>query len=102
MVSGNWLLNYQLLKYKFFIFHLHFVLQWFVANYTYQLAVSHTQVGIVNVLSSSSSLFTLLLAAVFPAIASDKFSVSKLLSVLVSIVGVVRMLTLTELNESST
>lgn len=67
------------------------LLQWFVANYTYQLAVSHTQVGIVNVLSSSSSLFTLMLAALFPALASDKFSVSKLISVLVSIVGVVSL-----------
>ncbi|ODN05339.1 Solute carrier family 35 member F5 [Orchesella cincta] len=65
-----------------------FCLMWFVANYTYQLAVSHTQVGIVNVLSSSSSLFTLLMAAVFPSIASDKFSGSKFLSVLVSICGV--------------
>ncbi|CAL8070171.1 unnamed protein product [Orchesella dallaii] len=65
-----------------------FCLMWFVANYTYQLAVSHTQVGIVNVLSSSSSLFTLLMAAIFPSIASDKFSYSKFLSVLVSISGV--------------
>jgi solute carrier family 35 protein F5 len=64
-------------------------IQWFIANYTYQLALSNTEAGTVNVLSSSSSLFTLLLAAIFPSVTADKFTLSKLLAVLFSFGGVV-------------
>ncbi|VEN64121.1 unnamed protein product, partial [Callosobruchus maculatus] len=65
-----------------------FCLLWFVANYTYQLALSETEAGIVNVLSSTSSLFTLILAAIFPSNQIDKFTLSKLLSVIISITGI--------------
>ena len=50
----------------------------------------------MNVLSSSSSFFTLLLAACFPSGLSDRFTLSKLVAVLVSIAGVV-MVSLSDL-----
>lgn len=93
-----------------------FVSQWFLANLSYQEALSDTQVAIVNILSStsgnsitlslrvhyrtniskmmdyciksflnvsfsSSGLFTLILAAIFPSNSSDRFTLSKLLAV---------------------
>jgi solute carrier family 35 protein F5 len=66
-----------------------FCLLWFLANYNYQVALAQTEAGMVNVLSSTSSLFTLILAAIFPSNQSDKFTISKLLAVLLSISGVV-------------
>uniref|UniRef100_A0A6P7FML2 Solute carrier family 35 member F5 n=1 Tax=Diabrotica virgifera virgifera TaxID=50390 RepID=A0A6P7FML2_DIAVI len=62
---------------------------WFIANYTYQVALSETEAGIVNVLSSTSSLFTLVLASIFPSNPSDKFTLSKLVAVFLSIIGIV-------------
>jgi solute carrier family 35 protein F5 len=53
------------------------------------VALAQTEAGMVNVLSSTSSLFTLILAAIFPSNQSDKFTISKLLAVLLSISGVV-------------
>lgn len=46
----------------------------------------------MTVLSSTSGLFTLLLTAVFPASISDRFSVSKLVCVFLSIAGVVSII----------
>ncbi|KAJ8936034.1 hypothetical protein NQ318_015440 [Aromia moschata] len=66
-----------------------FCLLWFVANYTYQLALSETEAGMVNVLSSTSSLFTLILAAIFSSNQADRFTVSKLVAVFLSITGIV-------------
>ncbi|KAH3706102.1 solute carrier family 35 member F5-like isoform X2 [Dreissena polymorpha] len=66
-----------------------FTFLWFFANYSYQIALDHTEVGIVNVLSSTSSLFTLICAAIYPGSAVDRFSLSKLVAVLVSISGIV-------------
>ncbi|CAG9834390.1 unnamed protein product [Diabrotica balteata] len=66
-----------------------FCLLWFIANYTYQVALSETEAGIVNVLSSTSSLFTLVLASIFPSNPSDKFTLSKLVAVFLSIIGIV-------------
>ncbi|CAH1981810.1 unnamed protein product [Acanthoscelides obtectus] len=66
-----------------------FCLLWFVANYTYQLALSETEAGIVNILSSTSSLFTLILAAIFSSNQIDKFTLSKLIAVIISISGIV-------------
>ncbi|KAG8515601.1 Solute carrier family 35 member F5, partial [Galemys pyrenaicus] len=63
--------------------------QWFLANLSYQEALSDTQVAIVNILSSTSGLFTLILAAVFPSNSGDRFTLSKLLAVILSIGGVV-------------
>ncbi|KAJ8935456.1 hypothetical protein NQ314_012876 [Rhamnusium bicolor] len=65
---------------------------WFVANYTYQVALSETEAGMVNVLSSTSSLFTLILAAIFPSNQADKFTLSKLIAVFLSIIGIVSMM----------
>ncbi|WAQ94124.1 S35F5-like protein, partial [Mya arenaria] len=53
---------------------------WFFANYSYQIAIADTEVGIVNVLSSTSSLFTLICAAIYPGSAVDRFSLSKLVA----------------------
>ncbi|KAJ7407400.1 Solute carrier family 35 member F5 [Willisornis vidua] len=62
---------------------------WFLANFSYQEALSDTQVALVNILSSTSGLFTLILAAVFPSNSGDRFTLSKLLAVILSIGGVV-------------
>ncbi|XP_018587860.1 solute carrier family 35 member F5-like [Scleropages formosus] len=65
-----------------------FCFVWFLANLSYQEALSDTQVAIVNMLSSTSGLFTLILAAIFPSNSSDRFTLSKLLAVVLSIGGV--------------
>nr|XP_006137680.1 solute carrier family 35 member F5 isoform X1 [Pelodiscus sinensis]XP_006137681.1 solute carrier family 35 member F5 isoform X1 [Pelodiscus sinensis]XP_006137682.1 solute carrier family 35 member F5 isoform X1 [Pelodiscus sinensis]XP_014436391.1 solute carrier family 35 member F5 isoform X1 [Pelodiscus sinensis]XP_025034538.1 solute carrier family 35 member F5 isoform X1 [Pelodiscus sinensis] len=66
-----------------------FCFVWFLANFSYQEALSDAQVAIVNILSSTSGLFTLILAAVFPSNSGDRFTLSKLLAVVLSIGGVV-------------
>ncbi|RXM99592.1 Solute carrier family 35 member F5 [Acipenser ruthenus] len=66
----------QVAKISFF-----FCFVWFLANFSYQEALSDTQVAIVNILSSTSGLFTLILAAVFPSNSGDRFTLSKLLAV---------------------
>uniref|UniRef100_A0A8C6M4H0 Solute carrier family 35 member F5 n=1 Tax=Nothobranchius furzeri TaxID=105023 RepID=A0A8C6M4H0_NOTFU len=48
-----------------------FCFVWFLANLSYQEALSDTQVAVVNILSSTSGLFTLILAAIFPSNSSD-------------------------------
>ena len=53
-----------------------------MGNFSYQEALLDTQAGIVNVLSSSSGLFTLIAAAIFPSSGSDRFTLSKLVTVL--------------------
>ncbi|KAF7241940.1 Solute carrier family 35 member F5 [Varanus komodoensis] len=74
----------QVAKISFF-----FCFVWFLANFSYQEALSDTQVAIVNILSSTSGLFTLILAAVFPSNSGDRFTLSKLLAVILS-VGIAR------------
>uniref|UniRef100_A0A8B9RHC6 Solute carrier family 35 member F5 n=1 Tax=Astyanax mexicanus TaxID=7994 RepID=A0A8B9RHC6_ASTMX len=49
-----------------------FCFVWFLANLAYQEALTDTQVAIVNILSSTSGLFTLVLAAIFPSNSSDR------------------------------
>ncbi|XP_022246997.1 solute carrier family 35 member F5-like [Limulus polyphemus] len=66
-----------------------FCIPWFLGNLSYQEALLDTEAGIVNVLSCSSALFTLILAAMFPSNTGDKFSLSKFLAVVVSMGGVV-------------
>ncbi|TSK92871.1 Solute carrier family 35 member F5 [Bagarius yarrelli] len=66
-----------------------FCFVWFLANLAYQEALTDTQVAIVNILSSTSGLFTLILASIFPSNSSDRFTLSKLLAVILSMVGVV-------------
>ncbi|XP_075466065.1 solute carrier family 35 member F5 isoform X2 [Ascaphus truei] len=68
---------------------LFFCFVWFLANFSYQEALSDTQVTIVNILSSTSGLFTLILASVFPSSSGDRFTLSKLLAVILSIGGIV-------------
>ena len=68
---------------------LFFTLPWFLGNYCYQMALSKTEAAVVNILSSSSSFFTLLLSALFPSDTSDQLSLSKLCAVIFSICGVV-------------
>ncbi|XP_076337145.1 solute carrier family 35 member F5 isoform X2 [Tachypleus tridentatus] len=66
-----------------------FCIPWFLGNLSYQEALLDTEAGIVNVLSCSSALFTLILAAMFPSSTGDKFSLSKFLAVVVSMGGVI-------------
>lgn len=66
-----------------------FCVPWFLGNYCYQAALSKTEAAVVNILSSSSGLFTLLLSSLFPSESSDKLTLSKLCAVLFSISGVV-------------
>lgn len=63
--------------------------KWFLANYTYQLALAKTEAGMVNLLSSTSGFFTLILAALFPSNASDRFTLSKFFAVAISLCGLV-------------
>ncbi|XP_044744956.1 solute carrier family 35 member F5 isoform X2 [Coccinella septempunctata] len=65
-----------------------FCLLWFMGHYFFQLALTKTEIGMVNVLSSTSSLFTLFLASIFPSGAVDRMSLSKLFAVVLNIVGI--------------
>lgn len=65
-----------------------FCVMWFIGNVSYQEALANTEAGIVNILSCSSGLFTLILASIFPANSGDRFTLSKLLAIGLSIVGV--------------
>ncbi|XP_045481851.1 solute carrier family 35 member F5 [Harmonia axyridis] len=65
-----------------------FCLLWFTGNYFYQLALMKTEIGMVNVLSSTSSLFTLFLASLFPSGGVDRMSLSKLFAIVMNIVGI--------------
>jgi len=65
-----------------------FSLLFFLGNYSYQAALSYTEAGIVNVLSASSCLFTLLLSALFPSTPADRLSLTKFSAVLFTMMGV--------------
>lgn len=60
-----------------------------MANYCQEISLAKTKEGVVTVLSSTSSLIILFLAAIFPSNADDKFTLSKLVAVLVNILGLV-------------
>ncbi|XP_046859995.1 solute carrier family 35 member F5-like [Xenia sp. Carnegie-2017] len=66
-----------------------FCILWFLATLSYQEALDLTSPAAVNILSSSSGLFTLILSALFQSSTNDKFSFSKLLAVFISIAGIV-------------
>jgi len=66
-----------------------FSVLWFFGNLSYQEALADTEAGIVNSLSSTSGLFTLMLAAIFPANSGDRLTLSKIVTVMISIGGVV-------------
>ncbi|CDW56381.1 solute carrier family 35 member F5 [Trichuris trichiura] len=62
---------------------------WFTANLSYSEALNLTESSIVNILSSTSSLFTLLLSSLIPSSTSaERFNFSKLFSVALTVVGV--------------
>ena len=62
---------------------------WFLANWSYQLALKYSEAGLVNLLSSTSSLFTILLSPIFPShSSSDNFSLTKLVAVIISVASV--------------
>jgi solute carrier family 35 protein F5 len=75
-----------------------FCILWFIANYMYQLALDPSETALVTLLSTTSSLFTLLLAASFPSSNGDRFSISKLAAVALSLGGAV-IVTISEINE---
>ncbi|KAJ1524488.1 hypothetical protein ONE63_010983 [Megalurothrips usitatus] len=66
-----------------------FCILWFLANYTYQVAFAYTEAGMVALLSCTSSMATLLLAAAFPSNQGDHFTLSKFVAVCVNLVGLV-------------
>ncbi|XP_019771993.1 solute carrier family 35 member F5 isoform X3 [Dendroctonus ponderosae] len=59
-----------------------------------------TQAGLVNLLSSTSSFFTLLLASIYPSSTADKFTISKLAAVILSILGVL-LLSLSDIKQEA-
>ncbi len=59
---------------------------WFAGNLSYQLGLKYSEAGLVNVLSSTSSLFTIILSSILPSKSTtDKFSLTKLIAVVISI-----------------
>lgn len=75
-----------------------FCILWFIANYTFQLALDPSETGLVTLLSTTSSIFTLLLAASFPSSIGDRFTISKLIAVSLTICGAT-MVCMSEINE---
>lgn len=64
-----------------------FSILWFIANYMYQLALDPSETALVTLLSTTSSLFTLALAASFPSSSGDRFTISKLVAVSACVAG---------------
>lgn len=75
-----------------------FCILWFIANYMYQLALDPSETALVTLLSTTSSLFTLALAASFPSSSGDRFTISKLVAVMLCVGGAV-MVTMSEIGE---
>uniref|UniRef100_A0A914EJ56 Solute carrier family 35 member F5 n=1 Tax=Acrobeloides nanus TaxID=290746 RepID=A0A914EJ56_9BILA len=61
---------------------------WFISSITYQAALAFTSVSAVNLISSSSSLFVLILNTLCPSRSSDRFTFTKLALVLLNFGGV--------------
>lgn len=62
---------------------------WFAANLSFHLGLQYSEAGFVNVLSSTTPLFTLLLGIIFPSFSTtDSVSLTKLLGVLICISSV--------------
>ena len=64
-----------------------FMVFWFAANYFYQLAFTNSSVATVNILSSTSSLFVLVIAAALPSCEVERLTATKVLVVLVCVGG---------------
>merc|ERR1719189_2589447 len=77
-----------------------FTFPWFAGNYCYQHALEKTEAAIVNVLSASSCIFTLLLAGAFPSEPGDKITVSKIFAVCFNFSGVI-LVSYADINDQS-
>jgi solute carrier family 35 protein F5 len=75
-----------------------FCILWFIANYLFQLALDPSEPALVTLLSTTSSFFTLVLAASFPSGTGDRFTISKLFAVALTIGGA-SMVTMSEIKE---
>lgn len=75
-----------------------FCVLWFIANYLFQVALDPGETALVTMLSSTSSIFTLLLAAAFPSASGDAFTLSKFCAVILSCCGAV-MVSLSEMGD---
>uniref|UniRef100_A0A8C4Q0F5 Solute carrier family 35 member F5 n=1 Tax=Eptatretus burgeri TaxID=7764 RepID=A0A8C4Q0F5_EPTBU len=64
-----------------------FCFVWFIASLSYQTALLKTHVTLASILISTSGVFTLILSGVFPSNSADRFTLSKLLAVCLSIGG---------------
>ncbi|XP_064541444.1 solute carrier family 35 member F5 isoform X1 [Drosophila montana] len=77
-----------------------FCLLWFAANYFSQLALDMDEEPMVTLIrSTSATLFTILLAALFPSAMGDKLTITKLIAVTISIGGVV-VISINDLHDS--
>ncbi|KAM7345601.1 solute carrier family 35 member F5 [Cochliomyia hominivorax] len=77
-----------------------FCILWFLANYLFQVSLEMTETAVVTLLSSSSSLFTLALAAFFPSASGDKFTITKVIAVAMNIGGVVTI-TISDIHDTN-
>lgn len=66
-----------------------FCLPFFIGQYSYQLSLSLTSAPVVNIISSTSGLFTLILTSIFPTQFTDRFSFVKFIFIIISIGGTV-------------
>ncbi|XP_017472122.1 PREDICTED: solute carrier family 35 member F5 isoform X3 [Rhagoletis zephyria] len=76
-----------------------FCVLWFIANYFFQLSLELGETAMVTLLSSSSSFFTLVLAAFFPSSVGDKFTITKFIAVAMNIGGIV-VVTISDIHEA--
>ncbi|KAI8039834.1 solute carrier family 35 member F5 [Drosophila gunungcola] len=76
-----------------------FCLLWFVANYFFQLALEMDETAMITLVSSTSSFFTICLAAVFPSATGDKLTITKVIAVAMNIGGVVAI-TINDLHDT--
>ncbi|KAH8413755.1 hypothetical protein KR222_007377 [Zaprionus bogoriensis] len=77
-----------------------FCLLWFAANYFLQLALDMDEEPMVTLIrSTSATLFTIFLAALFPSASGDKLTITKLIAVAMNVGGIVAI-TITDLHDS--
>lgn len=65
-----------------------YLFQWLISSLTYQIALVFSSVSTVNLISASSSLFVLVLSALFSSHVADRFSWTKLFLVVLNLSGV--------------
>ena len=81
-------LNKKLSMYETIKLSVMFAVLWVLATLMYQEALAQTSAAVTNILSSTSGIFTLVLASFFPSSVNDKFTISKFLAVTVSFGGI--------------